>query len=53
MVTCRGSTCGMVNKTDGPAWITGNAMVVNTEQYAATINRLFLYYALLIIRFAP
>jgi type I restriction enzyme S subunit len=28
LITCRGATCGSVNVTHGPCWITGNAMVV-------------------------
>jgi type I restriction enzyme S subunit len=30
-ITCRGSTCGTVNKTVSKSWITGNAMVVNVD----------------------
>ncbi len=30
-VTCRGSTCGTVNRTVDRCWITGNAMVVNCD----------------------
>jgi len=44
MITCRGATCGSINKTEGKAWITGNAMVVNTDKFK--INKLFLYYLL-------
>lgn len=49
-VTCRGSTCGTVNRTDGHAWITGNAMVVNCDNFE--INKLFVYYRLLIDNFS-
>jgi len=42
-VTCRGSTCGVVNKTVNKCWITGNAMVVKPEK---NIDKLFLYYLL-------
>ncbi len=44
-VTCRGSTCGTVNKTVDRCWITGNAMVVNCEGNNQ-INKAFLYYLL-------
>ena len=30
-ITCRGSTCGTVNRTVDRCWITGNAMVVNVD----------------------
>lgn len=43
MITCRGSTCGTVNKTEGKAWITGNAMVVNADN-SSNIDKDFLYY---------
>lgn len=49
MVTCRGSTCGTVNRTKGPSWITGNAMVINCDKY--DIYKIFLYYKLLMERF--
>ena len=32
-ITCRGNTCGMVNYTKPMSWITGNAMVINTDKY--------------------
>lgn len=32
-VTCRGSTCGIVNWTQAKSWITGNAMVINTDNW--------------------
>lgn len=44
LVTCRGATCGTLNKSDPYAWITGNAMVVRPK-----INGLikdFLYFYL-------
>ena len=31
-VTCRGSTCGTVNRTVDKCWITGNAMVLNCDE---------------------
>ena len=45
-VTCRGSTCGTVNRTVEKSWITGNAMVVNCDQNK-DLNKNFLYYVLL------
>jgi type I restriction enzyme S subunit len=45
-VTCRGSTCGTVNRTVEKCWITGNAMVVNCGQNK-DLNKDFLYYVLL------
>ena len=45
-VTCRGSTCGTVNRTVEKCWITGNAMVVNCDQNK-DLNKDFLYYVLL------
>ena len=44
-VTCRGSTCGTVNRTVEKCWITGNAMVVGCE-HNKNINKEFLYYVL-------
>ena len=44
-VTCRGSTCGTVNRTVNKCWITGNAMVIGCDGNAS-ISKEFLYYAL-------
>lgn len=44
-VTCRGSTCGVVNWTQAQSWITGNAMVINTDNFPA-ISKKFLFYVL-------
>ena len=44
-VTCRGSTCGTVNRTVERCWITGNAMVVNCDHNHA-IDKTFLFYLL-------
>jgi type I restriction enzyme S subunit len=44
-ITCRGSTCGTVNRTIGKSWITGNAMVMNVDK-SSNINKLFFYYIL-------
>ena len=46
MITCRGATCGTVNRTFGKAWITGNAMVINVDGHPE-IDKLFLFYWLL------
>ncbi len=43
-VSCRGN-CGTVNRTDGPAWITGNAMVINLDG-SPNVNHAFVFYAL-------
>jgi type I restriction enzyme S subunit len=45
-VTCRGSTCGTVNRTVDRCWITGNAMVVNCDN-REDVDKSFLYYLLL------
>ena len=44
MITCRGSNCGTVNISKGACWITGNAMVLNVDNY--DIHKKFLYYYL-------
>lgn len=44
-VTCRGSTCGVVNLTQPKSWITGNAMVVNVDENN-NLNKKFLFYML-------
>jgi len=45
IITCRGSTCGTVNKTIEKCWITGNAMVMNVDSNK-NIDKLFFYYLL-------
>ena len=50
-VTCRGNTCGMVNYTSPKSWITGNAMVINTD--AHKVNKRFIYHQLCNINFRP
>jgi type I restriction enzyme S subunit len=45
-VTCRGSTCGTVNRAIAPCWITGNAMVICCDE-TNSIDKSFLYYLLL------
>ena len=44
-ITCRGSTCGTVNKTIDKCWITGNAMVMNIDNNNQ-IDKLFFFYIL-------
>ncbi|WP_051316923.1 restriction endonuclease subunit S [Haloplasma contractile] len=43
MITCRGSTCGTVNKSKAKSWITGNAMVLNTDENKDVVKD-FVYY---------
>ena len=31
MITCRGATCGTVNKSEPQSWITGNAMIASPQ----------------------
>ena len=45
-VTCRGNTCGMVNYTKPKSWITGNAMVINTDKNQDKVNKRYLYHYL-------
>ena len=49
-ITCRGSTCGTVNKTVNKCWITGNAMVIGVDN-SKFIDKLFLYYYLSSLNF--
>jgi type I restriction enzyme S subunit len=44
-IACRGSSCGTVNFTKPKSWITGNAMVVNVDEFEA-VSKIFLYYQL-------
>lgn len=41
-VTCRGSTCGVVNWTAPKSWITGNAMVINVDG-SISVDKKFLF----------
>ncbi len=52
IITCRGSTCGTVNRTAGKAWVTGNAMVINADGHGHVIDKDFLYYLNLIQDFS-
>ena len=45
-ITCRGNTCGMVNYTKPMSWITGNAMVINTDDYQDKVYKRYLYHYL-------
>ena len=44
VVTCRGATCGEVNRTQPKSWITGNAMVVRPKD--DRISKDFVFYLL-------
>lgn len=44
-VTCRGSTCGTVNRTIEHCWITGNAMVLNCDSNRE-LDKEFFYHLL-------
>lgn len=50
LVTCRGNGCGLVQWTDGPAYVSNNAMAVFSEDEH---DRRFLYYALIGSDFGP
>ena len=43
-ICCRGASCGTVNYIPAKSWITGNAMVINTDNY--NVDKKFLYYQL-------
>ena len=45
-ITCRGNTCGMVNYTKPMSWITGNAMVINTDEHQNKVSKRYLYHYL-------
>ncbi|MCG2831260.1 MAG: restriction endonuclease subunit S [Desulfobacteraceae bacterium] len=44
-ITCRGSTCGTVNRTVDKCWITGNAMVANVDKNES-VDKMFFYFML-------
>lgn len=46
VITCRGNTCGTVNFTKEKSWITGNAMVINSDNNSSIIKK-YLYYFLI------
>ena len=45
-ITCRGNTCGVVNYTQSKSWITGNAMVINTDDSKEKVFKRYLYHYL-------
>ncbi len=45
-VTCRGSTCGTVNRTVDECWITGNAMVLSCD-HNRSMDKGFFYFLML------
>ena len=45
-ITCRGNTCGMVNYSKPMSWITGNAMVINTDEHQNKVCKRYLYHYL-------
>lgn len=52
-ITCRGNTSGNINFSVPKSWITGNAMVVNTDEYTHIVNKRYLYHYLSTINFTP
>jgi len=44
VITCRGATCGTINKTLPKSWITGNAMVAHPK--SGIISKEYLFYCL-------
>jgi len=44
-ITCRGNTCGTVNFSEPFSWITGNAMVINVDNYR-NVNKRYLFHYL-------
>ena len=50
-ITCRGNTCGMVNYTKPMSWITGNAMVIYTDEHQNKVCKRYLYHYLSVYNF--
>ena len=50
-IACRGNTCGTINYSMPKSWITGNSMVVNTDNYH--VNKRFIFHMLSIVNFSP
>ena len=50
-IACRGNTCGTVNYSEPKSWITGNAMVINTDRY--DVNKRFLFHQLCTVNYSP
>ncbi len=46
VITCRGATCGTINRTEPKSWITGNAMVAQPNKNK--ILKDYLFYSLLV-----
>lgn len=44
-IACRGNSCGTVNFTEPKSWITGNAMVVNVDDFNE-VHKKFMFYQL-------
>ena len=49
-IACRGNTCGTVNYSESKSWITGNAMVINTDRY--DVNKRFLFHQLCTVNYS-
>ena len=49
-IACRGNTCGTVNYSEPKSWITGNAMVINTDRY--DVNKRFLFHQLCTVNYS-
>ena len=45
-ITCRGNTCGMMNYTKPMSWITGNAMVINTDEHQDKVCKRYMFHYL-------
>ena len=50
-IACRGSSVGTINISKKKSWITGNSMVINSDNYDDMIDKKFLYYQLMFIDF--
>ena len=50
-IACRGSSVGTINLSKKKSWITGNSMVINSDNYVDMIDKKFLYYQLMFIDF--
>lgn len=43
IIACRGNSCGAVNFTKPKSWITGNAMVINFDNFSNIVKK-FMYF---------
>lgn len=50
-LTCRGASVGTLNFSSKFSWITGNSMVINTDDYNSLIDKEYLLYHLMIVDF--